>query len=133
MRDIRFRAWDKVEECMSYTKTGIIDNKLIVKFKDNGKYQVTETDNRPDFVEIMQYTELKDKNGKKIYEGDILTFEDSGSVKYTEKITGLVDFFNGAWCINAKLLNGKQYHNELFMNGVPIIIGNKFENPELLI
>ncbi|MEB3103069.1 YopX family protein [Ferviditalea candida] len=60
MRDIKFRAWDTETKEMSYDFLGKNWLKVCIESP---------------FVELMQYTGLKDKNGKEIYEGDITVSE----------------------------------------------------------
>ena len=83
MRDIKFRAWDNQFGCMRYMDTGIdFVFETNDGFKLKGKYwdgcEVSD-------CILIQYTGLKDKNGKEIYEGDIVTFQTiKGVVEYTE-------------------------------------------------
>jgi uncharacterized phage protein (TIGR01671 family) len=109
MRDIKFRAWCKD------TNKWIGCMLMIDRTVEPNITHITAT--RPN-VEITQYTGLKDKNGKEIYEGDIL------QTSYgTYKIT--IDGYHGIramWgqdnmCL-AYALEGK-------------VIGNIYENPEL--
>ena len=68
MREIKFRAWSKIEGKMKYydrdcsSPNMTLNGVLIDGYSSNVSYQ----------YELMQYTGLKDKNGKEIYEGDIV-------------------------------------------------------------
>jgi len=120
MREIKFRVWHKADEKM-YEVYGFAQNKWFLKGKQfpmpNGA------------VVIMQYTGLKDKNGKEIYEGDLLT--DYGEapplyVEYSEE--------HGAYCFVDKFdPSGTVYYTPLMIYYEQMeVIGNIYENPELL-
>jgi uncharacterized phage protein (TIGR01671 family) len=76
---------------------------------------------------IQQFTGFTDRNGKEIYEGDIFK---SGEYKWD-----YVEFENGRWQVH---LRGARVFSvfELFDGfpkvAYPVVIGNIFENPELL-
>jgi uncharacterized phage protein (TIGR01671 family) len=86
MREIKFRAWDKETKKMSYGNIEHFDDMLGFRFEH------FETD-EPIF---MQYTGLKDKNGREIYEGDIVlhhTLERKFFINYNFKtLCELEDF-----------------------------------------
>jgi len=115
MREIRFRAWKKED------KKWLDRDELCISVL-NGKLLGWQADYEFD---IQQYTGLKDKNGKEIYEGDIFiedTFDDEA-----KKLISTVIFKEGMFTDNA----GDEPLYEILMNEIEII-GNIHENPELL-
>lgn len=73
---------------------------------------------------LMQFTGLKDKNGKKIFEGDIVAFNEGQAPAVVEW-----QVFSGAW-----KLKSKDYVCLCAMRCMDLceVIGNIYDNPELL-
>jgi len=124
MREIKFRAWNIKKKYMVYT--GVPDGSgLSYKlFFKNIKHWSMEKDGNSYALGtdiLMQYTGLKDKNNKEIYEGDIF---EAGRLK------GVVKFDDGMFLIEVtKGLNSPALWGECRFGEV---IGNIYENPELL-
>lgn len=132
MREIKFRAWDKEIKFMLDWGYG-----NLISF-DGIPYEEAEVKYNTPHIEIsknenlipMQYTGLKDKAGKEIYEGDILKFIDDETIpdKPTECITN-VFWWNEMSRFDLKntYMKFNFTNNEYFE-----IIGNIYENSELL-
>lgn len=122
-REIKFRAWDSENKDMVYWED--IENGLIDPY--------TLFWNCPDWIELMQYTGLKDKNGREIYEGDILS--DRAVVEWFDELAwdGLGSPHSGFYCEQWFDYgeNGQLNYHYGFFNNVEVI-GNIYENPELL-
>ena len=111
MREIKFRAWHKEEKRMS--EPFELGEDII--YDTNNNYLGTIYDE----LAIMQYTGLKDKNGREIYEGDICRLWYPDGYKL-----GVVEFKNGCFYWNSNSVG--------FWNEELEVIGNIYENPELL-
>ena len=130
MREIKFRAWDKKEKkWLSFDEGDPIGNDG--SLTESG-YWTFIFDFDEDRVALMQYTGLKDKNGKEIYEGDIVNWTswkigfkhiDGSEVKLTPKVVQWVD---GAW----KLEEDSPWNLSIYDNVE--VIGNIYENGDLL-
>ena len=124
MREIKFRAWHKFEKVMEYFNNPYIPDS---DYWDGCKGTRLEMvngifNNNKDEIEWMQFTGLKDDNGKEIYEGDVIEFL-NGKSQIVEWNDDTCEFqFSDGSPIN----NGETY-------GVcKFVIGNIHENPELL-
>lgn len=135
MREILFRAWDRNKKmmekvvCIQMLSPYVYTN-VIVEFKEHGRiindnHLVGGTDGC-DTAILMQYTGLKDKNGKKIFEGDILGHKSLRTGKVIT--TGVVEFSEeGRYAIRDFDLN-----LDMVVDAGNFVIGNIYENPELL-
>lgn len=128
MREIKFRAWLKEDKKMENVKTMDFTDKTIRCLKKNefiNAYLLRRVSF--DDVELMQYTGLNDKNGKEIYEEDILFFRDE-NMKY------IVVWQDAAFII--KSIEIRKYSEKMcWLDDTEIcceIIGNVYENKNLL-
>ena len=123
MREIKFRAWDKENEKMMKVSSLHLENKEI-SVKENGTFRLFR------MQDLMQYTGIKDKNGKEIYEGDIVLIKLDETSTWYKTVVG---FKKGAFIAN---LIDKEDYVYIFHHGFTDddfeIIGNVYENKNLL-
>ena len=136
MREIEFRAWNGKEMVYDFA---VINGKVFVEEnpktsncinididgKKGSFYDDWATYNHKEW-ELMQYTGLKDKNGVKIFDGDILSTDcDDNSFFY-------VIFFEGSYCLGYKgNTQGRSPISENRAHGL-VVVGNIYENSELM-
>ena len=72
MREIKFRVWDEQTKRMWYSDGSILPLKSLA-FTPDRVYARGASGYDPNVQHLMQYMGLKDKNGKEIYEGDIVS------------------------------------------------------------
>ena len=109
MREIKFRAWFRDEHSS----------------KAEMHYDVRDFKDNPDqyhYYRVMQYTGLKDKNGKEIYDSDLLGYYYKGmnSKMYLTKRPTVVKWKGSGFNIRERACDNYE------------VVGNIYENPELL-
>lgn len=122
MREIKFRAWDTQKN--NWYKLPVWGECEASGDSENG--YMTLKDN--EFFKWSQYTGLKDKNGKEIYEGDIVY------IKAFSPEKNIIRFNRGGFClepitgIESSFWSDIKYAEDERSE----VIGNIYENPELL-
>lgn len=120
-REIKFRIWCDLDKKMLYTNEDI---KTFAKANNEDWFRVKWADFTD--LHLLQYTGLKDKNGKEIYEGDIIK---SGAglvyevVWWDEKV---------AWATKDKFGGYNMLWPEVKQWDEVEIISNIYENPKLI-
>ncbi len=139
-RELKFRAWEQNNKIMAYPERHIV-------MTDNEGYshleQLFDIDKRTSLASddwdvakdgkkpciLMQFTGLKDKNGKEIYEGDL--FEVAGNkvyqIKYSEGGESNHEWYGGAFLLWLNEETFFPFDEYAMKHGK--VIGNIYENP----
>lgn len=142
MREIKFRAWDKKEKKMFYDdyqdtsgqepfsisiRMNLKGQLVLYGHEDGGKeglweHELSRNEWR-DRYKIMQSTGLKDKNGKEIYEGDVVKTQQDCRTPPTYTIDEVKPI---------EPMNGITFYGTCYPEKCTEVIGNIYETPELL-
>ena len=131
---LKFRVWDKELKAMFELKSLVFTLNLATIASKNDLFP-SRTRSFDDII-FMQSTGLFDKNGKEIFESDIVKTtiffgradESGGFYEYEKELIGIVKQLEGAWLIDTE--KGAVYlWSDINENEV---LGNIWENPKLL-
>ncbi len=122
MRQLKFRAWDKLSKEM-HDSFHIEANGCVIfhtEFEGDVEGHLVQLD-------VMQFTGLLDRNGKEIYEGDIVHAEGYQPRNYA------IEFIEGGFCGTYPSTLPIDMNHWYPSTGCKVeVIGNIYENPELL-
>ena len=149
MREIKFKVWHKGYKTMiNVRKLHFLGSRI--KINDDIDFVLNMKGKENQNIELMQYTGIKDVNGKEIYEGDILSYK---HIVYTdcseteiekvedEAFIEIINYAPIASIIKAHSENVKCFAYDIINNQCLLIglkseeievIGNVYENEDLL-
>lgn len=124
-RVIKFRAWNKEEQ------------RMVPEYQDIVELDTMEFMNE-DYV-LMQFTGMTDKTGRKVYEGDLIVFDDPLTVTYDKQLHYEIIWDQRrtpGWALRSlELVEDEVFPTKSLdassIAGSGRIVGNVWENPEL--
>lgn len=137
MREIKFRVWDKaIKAFISNTGNPNIfpfNGQIAMTCNGNSTGHISTDDYLQESYVLLQFTGLKDKSGKEIYEGDLL------NIPFNEAIREGVHevfYYKDGFVTSSILFKNKETANKnsltWMINRGAEVIGNIQENPELI-
>lgn len=135
MREFKFRAWDRFGEAMitvnSVNSAYMADDWITGRGPDNSRQVLAGNDE----YRLMQSTGLKDSKGVDIYEGDVVSFLRPTFALRPKDVrireVGVIKWSSSGAAFKAAAVGYAGDYPFPIEGGVEVI-GNKFENPELI-
>lgn len=127
-REIKFRAWDKENKIM-FEVFGF-DINTVYPYQRNCDHKISTPLNIEDCI-LMQYIGIKDKNGKEIYEGDIIKHYNQMQFSDTYKIS-IVIYDNKKSSFRKRDIEDDKTLM-IGENCICEVIGNIYENKKLIL
>lgn len=132
----KYRAWMKSLKWMCDVTNISFDSKFVDICQQGDTERYTEISIEFDEITLMQSTGLFDRNGKEIFDGDIVRTtrflgradEIGGFYEYEKDYVGVVKVLEGSWVIDTGIVAVRLW-SEIDESEV---LGNIYENPELL-
>ena len=142
MREIKFRVWDKEKEKMSHSlpvdvvfRWTPMENFYEIIFSEDFEQFI---DTAAEGIEVnyilQQYTGLKDRMGREIYEGDILNFPEQSKVKHDSSKPNHPGWYG---VVTYEIKSEHESKSGFIAKGLIFkwsaceVIGNMYENPKL--
>ena len=127
-REIKFRAWNNKHKEMYYSHSA--KKEKITEYQKMEIFFKVLEEYKQEFENPDQYTGLKDRNGKEIYEGDLISIVMRGGELSKPEIVQAEMGFNCGCCNN---VYGWEMPDDFSQKGERVlVVGNIYENPELV-
>lgn len=127
-REIKFRAWDKIDKVIRVvTCVNFFDETVNLDEKPNGDCITRKIED----VELLQFTGIKDKNDIEVYEGDILTHPGINNI-FFDATHATVIFEQASFRGVVKEGMRPDLYNFFQGEDSAVVIGNIYENPNLM-
>jgi len=122
MREIKFRGRGAYQRSIWYVGDLVKcdDGRIVIRKDEANEFYV-------DPETVGQFTGLKDSSGREIYEGDILSLRES-----SDEMTKVIDFYAAITALDLSEMMNLRLLDYYFERGEVHVIGNIYDNPELL-
>jgi uncharacterized phage protein (TIGR01671 family) len=132
-REILFRGWNKKNKKWLYGYYCVNRGEHFIAPDDKVNPLASYEDYVVEADTVGQYTGLKDKNGREIYEGDILQNEHDSKIRHIVRYDNSICSYT-AWCplVHDNWEKGNIISKKWINECGKVVIGNATDNPDLI-